>query len=115
MSRTWTYTGEGPRVLTIIPTIRYVDPETCVVYVDFLVTFDKAVNPLVSDLKEIFGVRNGVTGDEQQVLNVVQTAAEQMVLTATIDVQNNENFESVYVDTRLWNVEDIEGNAGGGT
>lgn len=107
--------GEGPRVLTIIPTVRYVDPETCVVYVDFLVTFDKAVNPLVSDLKEIFGVRNGITGDEQQVLNVVQTAAEQMVLTATIDVQNNENFESVYVDTRLWNVEDIEGNAGEGT
>lgn len=107
--------GEGPVVVSITPMTRYIDPETCVAYIDLLVTFDKDITPLVSDLKEIFGVRNYETDLYEEVLNVVQNESNSMILTTTIDKEYGTNLDTLYVDTKLWNVEDLEGNAGEGT
>lgn len=103
--------GEGPNVQSVVPMTRYIDPETCVTYVDLLVTFDRDVTPLVSDLKEIFAAFDGnEPPDDETILNVQQVDTNQMVVTSTY----NDMFVTMILRTFLQNVQDLEGNPGAG-
>lgn len=98
--------GEGPKVLSVIPEARYINPETCVTYVDLLVTFTQDVTPTVDDLKTIF---SGAMGAENaQILNAVQTGPNTMLVTITFL-----DREVLYLNvdlTKVKNSEDITGS-----
>jgi len=104
---------DPPLVVSIVPTQYYVDPETCALSVDLLVTFSEPVDKIdsVTDYREIFSVINpdvwNVDDKQQVVLSVTKDAGYQAVWTVrtTIDNAYNQTQDKLEVTVDLRKVQ----------
>lgn len=104
--------GDGPHVLSVAPMTRYIDPETCVTYVDLLVTFDRNI-AITGDALDSFASVN-FNGTESTVLSAVPEGTgftDTYIVTVTFD--DNEG-PGVVFSVFLDNIVDENDNYGSG-
>jgi hypothetical protein len=112
--------GDPPYVVSVVPTQYYLDPETCAVSVDLLVTFNEPVDKTADTdtYEEIFGVINQDVWDEtkrnQTIISVTKDEGHQSVWTVrtTIDGAYNQSLDQIDVTVHLPKVTNEAGVAG---
>jgi len=106
--------GEGPKVLSVVPMTRYINPETCETFVDLLVTFDRDVEPTISDLKSMFSSVN-FDGTASVVTSATQNGTNTMLVNVSFkDIPNLSDDPGVTLTVYLDGVQDLNGNQGTG-
>ena len=109
---------EPPYVISVVPTQYYVDPETCAVSVDLLVTFNEPVEKSSDTYTEIFSVTNPDVWDEtkraQTIISVTKDEGYQSIWTVrtTIDEAFNQSLEQIDVMIHLPKVINESGTPG---